>query len=152
MVVDMSNQPLLDHAAGTAQDARADLYLAFKRCASWRKVTQTNLHVRELLFWINAMDVERRGVAKSAAEVAGRLELKDGRAARYVIARAEEFGLLIVAAVLGDGVNYAIGARVGPRVFRSDTSRWFKREHLVKTQAFYERHGGKTIVVVAVTV
>lgn len=53
--------------------------------------------------------------------------------------------LLIVAAVLGDGVNYAIGARVGPRVF-TDGSRFLKREHLDKASAFYLRHGGKTIV------
>jgi membrane-associated protein len=55
--------------------------------------------------------------------------------------------LLIVAAVVGDGVNYAIGARLGPRVFRSESSRWFNKEHLVKTQAFYEKHGGKTIII-----
>lgn len=53
--------------------------------------------------------------------------------------------LLIVAAVLGDGVNYAIGARVGPKVF-SDDARFLKREHLDKATAFYLRHGGKTIV------
>ena len=56
-------------------------------------------------------------------------------------------GLLIVAAVIGDGVNYAIGARIGPRVFRSESSRWFNKEHLIKTHAFYERHGGKTIII-----
>lgn len=55
-------------------------------------------------------------------------------------------GLLILAAVLGDGLNYAIGKHVGPRVFSSDTSRWFNKKHLLKTQAFYERHGGKTII------
>ena len=53
--------------------------------------------------------------------------------------------LLIVAAVLGDAVNYAIGKRVGPRVFQ-EGSRLFKREHLVRTHEFYERHGGKTII------
>lgn len=54
--------------------------------------------------------------------------------------------LLIVAAVLGDGVNYAVGQRIGPRVFRSDTSRWFNKQHLARTQAFYDKHGGKTII------
>lgn len=54
--------------------------------------------------------------------------------------------LLIVAAVLGDGVNYAVGQRIGPRVFRSNTSRWFNKEHLTRTQAFYDKHGGKTII------
>jgi membrane-associated protein len=53
--------------------------------------------------------------------------------------------LLIAAAVLGDAVNYAIGKGVGPKVFQSD-SRLFKREHLVRTHEFYERHGGKTII------
>jgi len=53
--------------------------------------------------------------------------------------------LLVAAAVFGDAVNYAIGKRVGPKVFQSD-SRLFKREHLVRTHEFYERHGGKTII------
>jgi membrane-associated protein len=54
-------------------------------------------------------------------------------------------GLLFVAAVLGDTLNYAIGRWIGPRAFRINT--WFlKHENLVKTQAFYEKHGGKTIV------
>jgi membrane-associated protein len=54
--------------------------------------------------------------------------------------------VLIAAAVLGDAVNYAIGARVGPRVFNSDRSRLFNRRHLLHTQRFYERYGGKTII------
>jgi len=54
-------------------------------------------------------------------------------------------GLLFVAAVLGDTINYAIGRWIGPRAFRMNT--WFvKHEHLVRTQEFYERHGGRTIV------
>ncbi len=53
--------------------------------------------------------------------------------------------LLIVAAVLGDAVNYTIGRRIGPKVFK-EGSRFFKREHLDRTHAFYERHGGKTII------
>jgi membrane-associated protein len=55
--------------------------------------------------------------------------------------------LLIIAAVVGDAVNYAIGARVGPRVFHSETSRWLNRKHLLKTQRFYEKYGGKTIII-----
>ncbi|RMG90605.1 MAG: DedA family protein [Chloroflexi bacterium] len=55
------------------------------------------------------------------------------------------FLLLFVAAVLGDTVNYWIGHQVGPRVFEQDV-RFLKREHLEKTQQFYEKHGGKTIV------
>jgi membrane-associated protein len=54
--------------------------------------------------------------------------------------------LLTVAAVLGDAVNYQIGRRLGPTLFRGDDNRFFKREHYEKTQAFYERYGGKTIV------
>jgi membrane-associated protein len=55
-------------------------------------------------------------------------------------------GLLIVAAIVGDSVGYAIGYRAGPRLFRKEESRWFSREHLLRTKEFYERHGGKTIV------
>jgi membrane-associated protein len=55
--------------------------------------------------------------------------------------------LLIVAAILGDAVNYAIGHRVGPKVFRSEGSFFFNKKHLVRTQEFYERYGGKTIII-----
>jgi membrane-associated protein len=50
-----------------------------------------------------------------------------------------------VAVILGDNTNYFIGRFIGPRAFTSN-SRWLKREHLDRTHAFYERHGGKTIV------
>jgi membrane-associated protein len=53
--------------------------------------------------------------------------------------------LLILAAVLGDAVNYAIGYYVGPRVFNSERSRLFNKKHLLKTHRFYERYGGKAI-------
>jgi membrane-associated protein len=55
--------------------------------------------------------------------------------------------LLMVAAIIGDAVNYAIGRRIGPKVFKSETSRLLNREHLLRAQAFYERHGGKTIII-----
>src|SRR5947209_4365869 len=55
-------------------------------------------------------------------------------------------GLLIAAAVLGDAVNYAIGRRLGPKVFRSEKSWLFNKKHLLRTQYFYERYGGKTII------
>lgn len=55
------------------------------------------------------------------------------------------FGLLTVAGILGDSVNYAIGHAIGPRVFREDV-RFLKREYLDRTHAFYEKYGGKTIV------
>jgi membrane-associated protein len=53
--------------------------------------------------------------------------------------------LLIVAAIAGDTVNYWIGARIGPRAF-SGNVRFLKQEYLVRTTEFYEKHGGKTIV------
>jgi membrane-associated protein len=55
--------------------------------------------------------------------------------------------LLTIAAVLGDAVNYQIGRYIGPAVFKRENSRFFKREHLEKTHAFYERYGGKTIII-----
>jgi membrane-associated protein len=55
--------------------------------------------------------------------------------------------LLFVAAVLGDAVNYSIGRRVGPRVFRSEGSWLLNKKHLLRTQGFYEKHGGKTIII-----
>jgi membrane-associated protein len=54
--------------------------------------------------------------------------------------------VLIVAAIIGDAVGYSLGRRAGPRVFSRPDSRFFKREHLLKTKAFYEKHGGKTII------
>ncbi len=55
--------------------------------------------------------------------------------------------LLISAAIIGDSVNYAIGRYFGPRVFRFEGSRFFKRAYLERTHAFFERHGGKTIII-----
>jgi membrane-associated protein len=54
--------------------------------------------------------------------------------------------VMIVAAIVGDAVGYALGRRAGPHVFSRPDSRLFKREHLLKTKAFYEKHGGKTII------
>ena len=54
--------------------------------------------------------------------------------------------LLISAAVLGDAVNYFIGFWVGPRVFTSERSWLFNKKHLIRTQLFYEKYGGKTII------
>lgn len=59
------------------------------------------------------------------------------------------FGLyiiLLLAAIFGDTANYWIGHIIGPRVFSKENSRFFKKEYLVKTQKFYEKHGGKTII------
>jgi membrane-associated protein len=53
--------------------------------------------------------------------------------------------LLLIAAILGNEVNFRIGRAIGPRAF-SGNLRWLKQEYLLRTQAFYDRHGGKTIV------
>lgn len=53
--------------------------------------------------------------------------------------------LLFIAAVMGDSLNYQIGRYIGPRVF-SMNLRFIKRDHLLKTQSFFEKHGGKTII------
>lgn len=55
--------------------------------------------------------------------------------------------LLSVAAVLGDTVNYWIGHKIGPKVFHYNDSRIFRKEYLEKTHRFYEKYGGKTIVI-----
>jgi membrane-associated protein len=55
--------------------------------------------------------------------------------------------VLIVAAILGDSVNYAVGRYLGPKVFQYEDSRFFKRAYLEYTHDFFERHGGKTIVI-----
>ena len=55
------------------------------------------------------------------------------------------FLLLSFAGILGDSVNYAIGHAIGPRVFREDV-RFLKREYLDRTHAFFEKYGGKTII------
>lgn len=56
------------------------------------------------------------------------------------------FVLLVTAALCGDNCNYWIGRRAGPAVFTREKSRFFKREHLMKAHAFYERHGGVTVI------
>ncbi len=55
------------------------------------------------------------------------------------------WALLIVAAVLGNETNFRIGRAIGPRAF-SGNIRWLKQDYLLRTQAFYEKHGGKTII------
>ncbi len=55
--------------------------------------------------------------------------------------------LLIVAAVFGDAVNYWIGAKIGPKVFRSESSRFLNKKHLDRAQLFYEKYGAKTIII-----
>ena len=55
--------------------------------------------------------------------------------------------VLLVAAMLGNTVNYHIGRYLGPKVFHWENSRFFNRTALEKTHAFYEKHGGKTLVI-----
>jgi len=55
--------------------------------------------------------------------------------------------LLVAAAVLGNTVNYSIGRYIGPKVFHWEESRFFNRRALDRAHAFYEKHGGKTIVI-----
>ncbi len=55
--------------------------------------------------------------------------------------------LLIIAAILGDAVNYSIGRYLGPKVFHDEGSRFLNRAYLNKAHEFYERHGGKTIII-----
>lgn len=57
------------------------------------------------------------------------------------------FILLSVAAVTGDTLNYGIGHYLGPKVFQRADSRFLKKEYLDRTHRFYERHGGKTIII-----
>ncbi|HET8548509.1 MAG TPA: VTT domain-containing protein [Bryobacteraceae bacterium] len=54
--------------------------------------------------------------------------------------------LLLAAAITGNATGYSLGRRTGPRIFNRPDSRLFKHEHLMQTQAFYEKHGGKTII------
>jgi membrane-associated protein len=54
--------------------------------------------------------------------------------------------VLMAAAIIGDTVGYILGRKAGPRIFSRPDSRFFKREHLLRTKEFYEKHGGKTII------
>lgn len=56
------------------------------------------------------------------------------------------YAVLITAALCGDNLNYWIGRTVGPKVFKSETSRWLNKHHLERTHAFLERYGGKAII------
>jgi membrane-associated protein len=54
--------------------------------------------------------------------------------------------LLVAAAILGNSTGYVIGATAGPRLFKRDESFFFRKSYLLKAQDFYQRHGGKTII------
>jgi membrane-associated protein len=55
--------------------------------------------------------------------------------------------ILMAAAIIGDSVNYSIGNFMGPKVFHDEHSRFLNKEYLLRTHAFYEKHGGKTIII-----
>jgi membrane-associated protein len=59
---------------------------------------------------------------------------------------AAVMAVLVAAALTGDNVNYSIGRWIGPRVFHYEQSRWFNPAHLKRAHDFYDRHGGKTII------
>ena len=55
--------------------------------------------------------------------------------------------ILTIAAIVGDTVGYNVGKAAGPRIFTREDSLFFHKDHLLKAQAFYEKHGGKTIII-----
>ena len=55
--------------------------------------------------------------------------------------------VVFLAAVLGDSVGYTFGRRLGPRLFRKPDARFFKQEYIQRAKTFYEKHGGKTIII-----
>lgn len=73
--------------------------------------------------------------------VAGTLWAVSGMDAHWLAAT------LIAAALCGDNVNYLVGRAIGPKVFKWEDSRFFNRKALDRTHAFYEKHGGKTIII-----
>jgi membrane-associated protein len=72
-------------------------------------------------------------------------------AGTFAALKALKLGWLILglsaAAIIGDTVNYWVGHRLGPKVFRNENARFFKKEYLERTHTFYEKHGGKTIII-----
>ncbi|MGC3966935.1 MAG: VTT domain-containing protein [Pirellulales bacterium] len=54
---------------------------------------------------------------------------------------------LCAAAIIGDTIGYAIGAKAGPAIFNRPESRFFRRDHLLAAKSYYEKHGGKTIII-----
>ncbi len=54
--------------------------------------------------------------------------------------------LMLIAAIVGDAVNYTIGRLFGEKLFSNPNSKIFRRSYLDKTHQFYEKHGGKTII------
>jgi membrane-associated protein len=67
-------------------------------------------------------------------------------AAANVVGLWPSLAILMLAGIIGDTVNYHIGALIGPRAFRKDEARFFKKENLVAAQAFYDKWGGAAII------
>src|SRR5204863_3528612 len=78
----------------------------------------------------------------SLLSAAGAVAAMDGSPVNLTLLAA----LLVMAAVSGDAVNYWAGYLIGPKVFSAENSWLLNRRHLLRAQKFYERHGGKTIV------
>lgn len=68
-------------------------------------------------------------------------------AARGDLSLAVMFILLSLMAIVGDGVGYWIGRVTGPKIFTREKSWFFAKDHLLRAQRFYEKHGGKTIII-----
>ena len=81
---------------------------------------------------------------------AGRFAARDGGADRLQSRSGWNVWLLIVtlcvSAIVGDSVGYSIGFKRGPKIFNRENSLFFHKDHLLKAQQFYEKHGGKTII------
>src|SRR5439155_6210338 len=72
----------------------------------------------------------------------GAIGMREGSGLNPVVAGV----ILAIAAIVGDTVNYHVGKSIGPRVMKSETSRWLNKKHLEKTRIFFEKYGGKTII------
>lgn len=72
----------------------------------------------------------------------GAISVRDGSGLNPVVLGV----ILIACAIAGDTVNYHVGKAIGPRVMKSETSRWLNKKHLEKTHKFFEKYGGKTII------
>lgn len=116
-------------------------------------------YLQPILFYLNAENVVRAGYVLMTAIVfietglfifclpGDSLLVTAGLfAARGDLNLALVNALLIPAAIFGDTAGYWIGYHLGPHLFRKEKSFWFNPEHLRAAQGFYDRHGGKTIV------
>jgi membrane-associated protein len=72
----------------------------------------------------------------------GAISVRDGSGLNPILLGV----ILIACAIAGDTVNYHVGKAIGPRVMKSETSRWLNKKHLEKTHKFFEKYGGKTII------